>query len=63
LTAINTAKFSSDRTIHEYAKEIWDIKPIDIPKPSTSAVQRIQSVSMPKNQAIQPKKQGSKNYL
>lgn len=31
---LNTAgsyKFSSDRTIHEYAKDIWDIKPAQLP--------------------------------
>ena len=26
----NSGKFSSDRTIMEYAKEIWDIKPIEV---------------------------------
>jgi starch phosphorylase len=28
--AIRTGKFSSDRTIHEYAQEIWGIKPIKV---------------------------------
>jgi starch phosphorylase len=37
LNATSTAKFSTDRTIHEYAREIWDIKPVSIPKPSVSA--------------------------
>ncbi|CAL9090279.1 unnamed protein product [Musa textilis] len=34
MSILNTAgsyKFSSDRTIHEYAKDIWDIKPLDLP--------------------------------
>ncbi len=26
----NSGKFSSDRTIHEYAKEIWNIKPVAV---------------------------------
>ena len=26
----NAGKFSSDRTIMEYAKEIWDIKPVKV---------------------------------
>lgn len=29
---VNAGKFSSDRTICEYAREIWDIKPIDVNK-------------------------------
>ena len=29
---VNAGKFSSDRTICEYAKEIWDIKPINVNK-------------------------------
>lgn len=31
LNTARTAKFSSDRTIHEYAKEIWKINPLSIP--------------------------------
>ncbi|KAL2552257.1 Alpha-glucan phosphorylase 1 [Forsythia ovata] len=34
MSILNTAgsyKFSSDRTIHEYAKDIWSIKPIELP--------------------------------
>eukprot|EP00331_Platyophrya_macrostoma_P011548 CAMPEP_0176425582 /NCGR_PEP_ID=MMETSP0127-20121128/11467_1 /TAXON_ID=938130 /ORGANISM="Platyophrya macrostoma, Strain WH" /LENGTH=883 /DNA_ID=CAMNT_0017806755 /DNA_START=34 /DNA_END=2685 /DNA_ORIENTATION=+ len=34
LTATGCSKFSSDRTIMQYAKDIWDIKPVTIPKPS-----------------------------
>ena len=33
MSILNTAgsyKFSSDRTIHEYAKDIWNIKPVEI---------------------------------
>ncbi|MFC1671351.1 glycogen/starch/alpha-glucan phosphorylase, partial [Spirochaetota bacterium] len=32
LNIANTGKFSSDRTINEYAKEIWDVKPIKTKK-------------------------------
>jgi len=32
--ALFTGKFSSDRTIHEYAKDIWDIEAYEIPGPS-----------------------------
>lgn len=28
--AIRSAKFSSDRTIQEYAKEIWNITPLKV---------------------------------
>ncbi|RLN40745.1 alpha-1,4 glucan phosphorylase L isozyme, chloroplastic/amyloplastic [Panicum miliaceum] len=34
MSILNTAgssKFSSDRTIHEYAKDIWDISPVTLP--------------------------------
>lgn len=34
MSIMNTAgspKFSSDRTIHEYAKDIWNIKPVELP--------------------------------
>nr|XP_010939216.1 alpha-1,4 glucan phosphorylase L isozyme, chloroplastic/amyloplastic isoform X1 [Elaeis guineensis] len=34
MSILNTAgsyKFSSDRTIHEYARDIWDIKPVVLP--------------------------------
>lgn len=33
--SIRSAKFSSDRTITQYAQEIWRIEPVDIPKPAT----------------------------
>ncbi len=28
LSSLRSAKFSSDRTIHEYAQDIWNVKPI-----------------------------------
>lgn len=34
MSILNTAgsyKFSSDRTIHEYARDIWNIKPLELP--------------------------------
>ncbi|MCD9641099.1 Alpha-1,4 glucan phosphorylase L-1 isozyme, chloroplastic/amyloplastic [Datura stramonium] len=34
MSILNTAgsfKFSSDRTIHEYAKDIWNIEPVELP--------------------------------
>ena len=36
-------KFSSDRTINEYAAEIWDISTVNIPTPSSNALNRIRS--------------------
>lgn len=38
MSIINSAfsgKFSSDRTIAEYCKDIWDVEPVSVPKPST----------------------------
>jgi len=50
--AINSSKFSSDRTISEYAQDIWNIEPVDIPKPtvSQSDVVRVKSYSALKSQ-------------
>lgn len=31
LNAAGSAKFSSDRTIHEYARDIWSIEPVLLP--------------------------------
>ncbi|XP_052196353.1 alpha-1,4 glucan phosphorylase L-1 isozyme, chloroplastic/amyloplastic isoform X2 [Diospyros lotus] len=31
LNSAGSYKFSSDRTIHEYAKDIWNITPVDLP--------------------------------
>lgn len=30
LNTINMGKFSSDRTIREYAREIWGVKPVHV---------------------------------
>ncbi|KAL4492628.1 hypothetical protein ABPG72_007741 [Tetrahymena utriculariae] len=41
--AIRSAKFSSDRTIQQYADEIWGVKAFQIPNPSQSARERVKS--------------------
>ena len=38
-----SGKFSSDRTIAEYCSQIWNVEPVPIPHPSTSANQRTRS--------------------
>ena len=38
-----SGKFSSDRTIAQYASEIWDLEPIAIPNPSNDPKARIRS--------------------
>ncbi|CAG9317279.1 unnamed protein product [Blepharisma stoltei] len=41
--ALNMGRFSSDRTIKEYADEIWDLESVEIPKPSLNAMSRVKS--------------------
>mmetsp|Transcript_19089 Transcript_19089/g.19103 ORF Transcript_19089/g.19103 Transcript_19089/m.19103 type:complete len:375 (+) Transcript_19089:1687-2811(+) len=41
--ALNMGRFSSDRTIREYADEIWDLESVEIPKPSLNAMSRVKS--------------------
>lgn len=31
MNSIRSAKFSSDRTIKEYANEIWEVQPVVVP--------------------------------
>lgn len=40
LNAFKTGKFSSDRTISEYAKEIWKVEPFEVPIPAISMKDR-----------------------
>lgn len=42
-SAISMGKFSSDRSINEYAEEIWEINRVPIPAPSDSALARVRS--------------------
>ena len=44
LNVLKSGKFSSDRTINEYAKDIWGIKPCPIPDPSQTEKDRLKSV-------------------
>ena len=39
----NSGKFSSDRTIGEYASQIWNITPVSIPAPSKDPKARVRS--------------------
>jgi starch phosphorylase len=41
--SIHMGKFSSDRTIEEYANDIWHISPAAIPTPAESAISRVRS--------------------
>ena len=41
--ALKMGKFSSDRTINEYASDIWDIERVKIPAPSATALSRVRS--------------------
>jgi starch phosphorylase len=38
-----SGKFSSDRTIDEYCKEIWCVEPVQIPKPTDDPNARVRS--------------------
>jgi starch phosphorylase len=40
INTLSSGKFSSDRTIHEYAKDIWNVKPYAIPDPAASDKER-----------------------
>lgn len=42
-SAVNMGKFSSDRTIEQYASEIWNLLAVPAPTPSESALSRIRS--------------------
>lgn len=43
MNTLKSGKFSSDRTIHEYAKDIWHVKPCPIPDPSQNEKDRLKS--------------------
>ena len=38
-----SGKFSSDRTISQYCKEIWNIEPTPIPAPTKDPKKRVRS--------------------
>lgn len=40
--ALQMGKFSSDRTIQEYAEDIWDLEPVHLPRPE-SVIQKVKS--------------------
>ena len=42
--ALKMGKFSSDRTITEYAEDIWALEKLKIPAPSSSAITRVRSL-------------------
>lgn len=43
LGVARSGKFSSDRTIHEYCEQIWQVQPVPVPHPSTNPNQRTKS--------------------
>ncbi len=38
-----SGKFSSDRTIQEYCRDIWKIEPVSIPNPTADPDKRVRS--------------------
>jgi len=47
LSVAGSGKFSSDRTIQEYAEKIWNIKPVRRPGPVSISVERLSHVGIP----------------
>jgi len=39
----HSGKFSSDRTISEYCRDIWKVEPVSIPKPTSNPNARVRS--------------------
>ncbi len=40
LNAARSSKFSSDRTIMEYCRDIWSIEPLPVPQPTTEKAKK-----------------------
>lgn len=43
MNVAKSGKFSSDRTISDYCREIWHIEPVSIPQPSSNPKTRVRS--------------------
>ena len=45
VTLANSGNFSTDKTIKELCEKVWNVTPVEVPKPALNAIQRVRSAS------------------
>jgi len=54
MSVAGSGKFSSDRTIRQYAEQIWNIKPVRRPGPVSISVERLSHLGVVSRDVISP---------